>query len=76
MQSYARISPFPNRCKPCNDLVYNGQEHIYPYIDSWARNYQEGKILYERVKVPIDKPQGYFRRSFLVEDYIVEDNMQ
>ena len=61
--------------KKCR-VVYNGQEHIYPYIDSWARNYQEGRILYERVKVPIDKPQGYFRRTFLVEDYIVEDNIQ
>ncbi len=65
----------PSYHKKCR-VVYDGKEHIYTYIDSWTRNYQEGKNVYKRVKVPIDKPQGYFRRAFLVEDYIVEDNIQ
>ena len=52
-------------------------DDIIPYIDSWTRAYnKDGLIKYERVKVRIDKPQGFFRKAFLVEDYIVEDNIQ
>ena len=65
----------PSCHKKCR-MIYEGKEYIYTYIDSWAHDYQEGKILYERVKVPIDKPLGFFRRTFLNEKYIVEDNIQ
>ena len=65
----------PSCHKKCR-VVYEGQEYIYTYIDSWAHGYQEGKVRYEHVKVPIDKPLGFFRRAFLNEKYIVEDNIQ
>ena len=63
----------PSCHKKCR-IVFKGQESIIPYINSWRRAYNtDGLIKYERVKVPIDKPLGFFRRAFLVEDYIVED---
>lgn len=65
----------PSCHKKCR-MVYEGQEQIYTYIDSWAPIYKEGKTQYERVKVPIDKPLGFFRRTFLNEEYIIEDNIQ
>ena len=66
----------PSCHKKCR-INFNGNESIIPYIDSWTREYdKKGLIKYVRVKVPIDKPQGFFRRSFLVEDYIVEDNIK
>ena len=66
----------PSCHKKCR-VVYKGQEYLIPYIDSWTRAYnKDGLIKYERVKVRIDKPQGFFRKAFLVEDYIVEDNIQ
>jgi len=33
------------------------------------------KCYTERVKVPFDMRNGCFRRIFLIEDYIVEDNI-
>lgn len=65
----------PSCHKKCR-MVYDGKESIVPYIDSWTRiGDRSGKMQYERVKVPIDKRLGFFRRSFLVEEYIVEDNI-
>ena len=66
----------PSCHKKCR-IVFKGQESIIPYINSWRRAYNtDGLIKYERVKVPIDKPLGFFRRSFLVKDYIVEDYIE
>ena len=65
----------PSCHKKCR-VVYKGNEYIVPYINSWTREYnKDGLIKYTRVKVRIDKPQGFFRKTFLVEDYIVEDNI-
>ena len=65
----------PSCHKKCR-MVYDGKESIVPYIDSWTRIWdRSGKMQYERVKVPIDKQLGFFRRSFLVEEYIVEDDI-
>lgn len=65
----------PECHKKCR-IVFNGQESIVTYINSWTRKWNpEGKMLYQRVKIPIDMPDGCFRRTFLVEDYIVEDNI-
>ena len=57
-------------------VVFNGEESIVTYVYSWRRIWdRSGKMQYERVKVPIDKRSGSFRRSFLVEEYILEDNL-
>lgn len=65
----------PSCHKKCR-IVFNGQESVVTYINSWARKWDgSGKMRYERVKVPIDKRLGVFRRTFLVEKYIVEDNL-
>jgi len=65
----------PSCHKKCRVAV-NGQEFVIPYIDSWIRRYKvEGKIHYERIKVPIDKPISRFRHTSIVEKYIIEDNV-
>lgn len=65
----------PSCHKKCR-VVYNGEESVITYINSWTTRYNaEGKILYDRVKVPIDTMQSRFQRSFLIEDYIVEDEI-
>ena len=65
----------PSCHKKCRVAV-NGQEFVIPYINSWIRrNNAYGKLHYERIKVPIDKPISRFRHASIVEDYIVEDNI-
>ena len=65
----------PSCHKKCR-MFYNGEESVVTYINSWTRIWDvDGKMRYERVKVPIDKRLEVFKRSFLMEKYIVEDNI-
>ena len=65
----------PSCHKKCRVAV-NGQEFVIPYINSWIRwDNEYGKIHYEKIKVPIDKPISRFWHASIVEDYIVEDNI-
>jgi len=61
-----------NLCKVCNDLRTKEKSLKTDKSNISPRNEM---LMIRRVSTS-DKPQGYFRRSFLVEDYIVEDNMQ
>jgi len=61
-----------NLCKVCNDLTTKEKSLKTDKSNISPRNEM---LMIRRVSTS-DKPQGYFRRSFLVEDYIVEDNMQ
>ena len=62
----------PSCHKRCR-VRFNGQESIIPYINSWSRFYDGGKSRYERIKIPIDKLPSQFQRTYINEDYIVED---
>ena len=65
----------PSCHKKCR-VVFRGQETIVPYINSWTRNYDgSGKTHYERVRIPIGTPPSRFHRTYLIEDYIVDDNL-
>lgn len=66
---------FPPCHKKCR-IRFNGQESIIPYINSWSRIYDSsGNYRYERVKIPIDKLPNQFVRTYINQDYIVEDNI-
>ena len=62
----------PTCHKKCR-VRFNGQESIIPFINSWSRFYDGGKSRYERIKIPIDKLPSQFQRTYINEDYIVED---
>lgn len=65
----------PSCHKKCR-VRFKGQESVIPYINSWSRIYDgSGKDHYERVKIPIDKLPSQFQRTYLNEDYIIEDNI-
>jgi len=65
----------PSCHKKCR-IRFNSQESVIPYINSWTRIYDgSGKTCYERVKIPIDKLPSQFQRTYLNEEYIVEDNI-
>lgn len=52
------------------------KESVIPYIDTWVSVHNpEGRILYERAKIPIDRIPSGFHRTYLNEKYIVEDNV-
>lgn len=66
----------PECHKKCR-IVFNGQESIVTYINSWIRKWNpEGKMFYERVKIPIDKLPSRLKRTYLNEEYIVDDNIE
>jgi hypothetical protein len=65
----------PSCHKKCR-VRYEGKESIIPYIDTWVSVHnREGRILYERAKIPIDRIPSGFHRTYLNEKYIVEDNV-
>ena len=66
----------PSCHKKCR-IRFNGQESDIPYINYWSKIYDgSGQIRYERVKIPIDKLPSQFRHTYLIEEYIVEDNIK
>lgn len=65
----------PSCHKKCR-VRYEGKESIIPYIDTWVSVHnREGRIRYERAKIPIDRIPSGFHRTYLNEKYIVEDNV-
>ena len=70
-------SYFLSSCHKKCRIRFKDQESVVPYINSWSRIYDgSGKDRYERVKIPIDKLPSQFKRTYINEDYIVEDNIE
>lgn len=66
---------------PCHKTCLvrsEGEEKLVRYFDAWQRRYNaDGKIHYEKVKVPIDKFKSEPWAGWaLIEENIVEDNVE
>ena len=65
----------PRFHKKCR-LRHDGKEEVVTYIDSWWQRYrQDGTRTFERIKRPITPGGNTYRRTALVEEYIVEDDL-
>jgi len=67
---------YPPCHKTCR-LRYDGKEDLVRYFDAWQRRYNaDGKLHYEKVKVPIDKfRQEPWAGWSLNEENVVEDEV-